>query len=227
MSDALDVRQALRAGRVRFMGVDILVGEGALVPRPETELLGESAIEMLRVIGTAAPRVIDMCSGAGNLACAIAHRLPGARVWASDLTADCVALARRNVEALGLADRVTVCEGDLFAPFAELGLEGGIDAVVCNPPYISDKRLAGDRAHLLEHEPREAFAAGPFGLSIHMRVAKDAARFLRPGGVLLFEIGLGQERQVETLLQRARAYENIRPVCNAAGEARVVTGRRA
>ena len=224
MSGELDVRQALRAGRVRFMGVDLLVAEGALVPRPETELLGETAVGILSSSG--APRVIDMCCGAGNLACAIAHRLGDARVWASDVTAECVELARRNVEALSLADRVFVHAGDLFAPFADLGLDGTMDAVVCNPPYISDKRLEGDRAHLLEHEPREAFAAGPYGLSIHMRVAKDAVRYLKPGGVLLFEVGLGQERQVETVLARARAYEDVRSIRNAAGEARVVTGRR-
>ena len=226
MTDTLDVGAAYARGRVNFMGLDMLVAPGALVPRPETELLAHAALEALGGMDTAAPRVIDVCCGAGNLACALAHRLPQAHVWASDLTPEAIAVARRNVDALGLDARVSVHQGDLFAPLAALGLDNSIDAIVCNPPYISEKRLEGDRAELLEHEPREAFAAGPYGLAIHMRVVKDAIPFLRPGGVLLFEVGLGQARQVELLFQRARAYENVRSIANSAGEARVVAGVR-
>lgn len=98
--------------------------------------------------------------------------------------------------------------------------------VVCNPPYISEKRLENERAELLALEPREAFSAGPYGLSIHMRVVKDALNFLRPGGLLLFEVGLGQDRQVKILFERTRSYEDVSIVCNHAGEGRVVLGRR-
>lgn len=218
------VEDALRQGCVSFAGVEILVAPGALVPRAETELLARAAIDGLA--DTPAPRVIDMCSGAGNLACAIAHNVGAARVWAADLTDACVMLARRNVEALGLSDRVEVRQGDLFDSLSGLGLEGTVDAVVCNPPYISEKRLGDDRASLLELEPQEAFAAGPYGLSIHQRVIRDALRFLRPGGALLVEIGSGQHRQVETLFARAKGYDAVRALGDAAGEPRVVLGRR-
>ena len=226
MTESVDVAGAYRRGRVTFMGIELLVAKEALVPRAETELLGNAALGALRGMALPEPRVIDMCCGAGNLACGIAHHVPHSRVWASDLTDDCVTLARRNVAAHALADRVSVHQGDLFDAFAGLGLEGGIDAIVCNPPYISEKRLEGDRAHLLRDEPRAAFAAGPYGLSIHLRVVKDALRFLRPGGVLLFEVGLGQARQVEILFERTRAYEDIRALDNESGEARVVLGRK-
>jgi release factor glutamine methyltransferase len=216
---------AYLTGRQRFMDLDLIVERGALAPREETELLGIAALEALRGCGKAC-RVIDMCCGCGNLACAIAWRLPGARVWASDLTNACVALARRNVAYVGVADRVAVAQGDLFAGLAGLDLEGSIDAVVCNPPYISQGKLAGERAKLLEHEPREAFDGGPYGLSIQQRVVKEALPFLRPGGVLLFEIGLGQERQVRLLFERSRGYEDIQSITNAAGEVRVVSGRQ-
>lgn len=225
MGEEIDVADAYGKGRTLFMGIELLVAPGALVPRPETELLGATAVDALQGMGLAAPRVIDMCCGAGNLACGIARQVPGARLWASDLTDGCVDVARRNVAHHGLADRVSVLQGDLFAALAGLGLEGTIDMIVCNPPYISDKRLEGDRAHLLALEPREAFAAGPYGLSIHMRVVKDAPRYLRPGGVLLFEVGLGQDRQVMTLMERSRAYEDLRSIANAAGEGRVVLGQ--
>ena len=194
----IDVVGSLSAGRQTFLGVELLCGVGALVPRPETELLGRTAIEKITAAGPA-PRVIDMCCGAGNLACAIATHVPGARVWATDLTDGCVGWTRRNVEHLGLGDRVTVRQGDLFAGFAGDALEGTIDVVVCNPPYISTGRLAADRATLLDHEPREAFDGGPYGLTIHQRVLKEAQPFLKPGGWLLFEIGEGQDRQIVLL----------------------------
>ena len=204
----------------RFMDVELLVERGVLVPRTETELLGNTALELL----PDAARVIDMCCGSGNLACALASRQPRARVWASDLTDSCVSLARRNAQFTGVANRVTVVQGDLFAGLK--GIEGTIDLIVCNPPYISQAKLAGERAALLENEPREAFDGGPYGLSIHQRVVKEALPFLRPGGHLLFEIGLGQDRQVRLLFERARAYEGLRTVANAAGEVRVVAGRK-
>jgi release factor glutamine methyltransferase len=200
------------------MDLELIVERGVLVPREETELLGATALGLLGD----APRVVDMCCGSGNLACAIAVHRPRARVWASDLTDACVSLARRNAAQLGLADRVSVVQGDLFSGLK--GLEGSIDAVVCNPPYISRAKLAGERASLLEREPREAFDGGPYGLSIHSRVIREASAFLKPGGILLFEIGLGQERQVELLFARARAYSEITPVANAAGDVRVIYG---
>jgi release factor glutamine methyltransferase len=220
----IDVRARLSAGRQTFLGVDLLCGPGALVPRPETELLGRTAIAKVRAAGAGA-RVVDMCCGAGNLASAIASHVTDARVWAADLTDGCVAWARRNVEALGLTGRVTVAQGDLFTAFAGAGLEATVDVVVCNPPYISSGRLGGDRAALLEHEPREAFDGGPYGLSIHQRVIRDAPAFLKPGGWLLFEIGLGQEKQVRLLFERARIYEDIELVPNEHGAVRVVAGR--
>lgn len=225
MNEKISVASAYGSGRISFMGMDMLVAPGALVPRTETELLGKTAVDALRGMGLPSPRVVDMCCGAGNLACGIAHHVPGARVWASDLTDGCVEAARRNVAHHGLTERVSVFQGDLFGALSGLELDGVIDVIVCNPPYISDKRLEGDRAHLLELEPREAFAAGPYGLSIHMRVVKDAPRYLRPGGMLIFEVGLGQDRQVTGLMERSKAYEDISAVSNDAGESRVVLGR--
>lgn len=213
-------------GHEKFMGVDLLVGEGALAPREETELLGYTTLEAIRSSGSAAPKVVDMCCGSGNLACAIAHHFPTVRLWASDLTDGCINVTRRNVEHVGVSERVVVAQGDLFAGLAGLGLEGMIDVVVCNPPYISQGKLATDRAELLEHEPREAFDGGPYGLSIQQRVVKEALPFLRPGGTLLFEIGLGQERQVKMLFDRVKEYEDIRMVANGAGQVRVVSGRK-
>ncbi len=146
MSEVINVAKAYDEGRTLFMGIELLVAPGALVLWPETELLCASAIDALRQLNVAEPRVIDMCCGAGNLACAIALKIPDASVWASDLTDGCVTVARRNVAYHGLTQRMSVLQGDLFDAFSGLSLDGTIDLIVCNPPYISETRLRGDRA---------------------------------------------------------------------------------
>jgi release factor glutamine methyltransferase len=206
------------------MGLELLIEPGALIPRAETELLGTSAVE--RISSMAAPVVIDMCCGSGNLACAIAYHVGTSTVFAADLTERCVALTRKNAERLGVHDRVSVFQGDLFEPLRPSLPSGGVDAIVCNPPYISTSKLSTERASLLEHEPREAFDGGPYGLAIHQRVIKEAVALLKPGGHLLFEFGLGQERQMKALFDRAKAYTGIVFVNNAEGTPRAVVATR-
>jgi len=218
--------RAYALGRVMFMGIELSVAPGALVPREETELLGYTALATIQACEHERPRVVDMCCGSGNLACALACLAPTPQFWASDLTDGAIAVARRNVAEVGVADRVVVAQGDLFAGLTGLGLEGTIDVVVCNPPYISQGKLEGERAELLKYEPREAFDGGPYGLTVHQRVIREAVPFLRPGGVLLFEVGLGQERQLALLAERARAYEDAVRVSNSAGDVRVVSLRK-
>ncbi|OBZ95146.1 methyltransferase [Pararhizobium polonicum] len=204
----------------RFMGVDLELAAGVLVPREETELLGRTAVGLIegRIDN---PLVIDMCCGSGNLALAIATHIPSARLWACDLTDETVALALRNAERCGFSSRVRVMQGDLFSGLAGENLEGQVDLIVCNPPYISTQRLESDSAHLLDNEPREAFDGGPYGISIHQRLVRDALAYLKPGGWLAFEFGEGQHRQAAALLARARGYEPARFAQDAAGLPRV------
>lgn len=205
---------------VRFMGVELELAPDVLVPREETELLGRRAAAILRDHAGQAT-VIDMCCGSGNLALGIAADIPSAHVWGADLTDSTVALARRNVERLALQERVAIRQGDLFAALEGEGLEGAVDLIVCNPPYISTARLESDSAHLLATEPREAFDGGPYGISIHQRLVRDAIAFLKTGGWLLFEFGEGQERQAAALLARTKAYGAVTFAADAAGKPRV------
>jgi HemK-like putative methylase len=199
-----------------------------LIPRAETELLGATATVLLGALEPAGQglQLLDLCCGAGNLVCGIASRLPGLRAAACDLTTPAVELARANLARHGLTGRVEARQGDLFAALDGLALEGRVDLIVCNPPYISSKRLAGDRAALLLHEPREAFDGGAYGLTIHQRVVREAPRFLRPGGALAFEVGAGQERQVATLFARAGGWQEPVIHRDAAGVARVLRAAR-
>ena len=214
-------------GRVRFMDIEMLAEPGALIPRLETEILGRGAESRIRALGVDGElRIIDMCCGEGNLACALAIRFPNARVWASDLTDGCVRVARKNVQYLALQERVKVWQGDLFSSLEGQDLEATIHAIVCNPPYISTGRLDKDRAHLLEHEPVEAFDGGPYGLTIHQRVIKEGLPFLRSGGILGFEFGVGQERQIELLFRRAKGMDSLEFDCDADGLPRAAFTRK-
>lgn len=210
---------------VEFMGLELETTEDVLIPREETELLARTALGLLAEMSAPSAQVVDMCCGSGNLACSLAHAAPSIRVWATDLTRPSVELTRRNVERLGLGERVQVRRGDLFGGLAGDHLEGRADLVVCNPPYISTGRLAGESAHLLERQPREAFDAGPYGLTIHKRVIHEAPTFLRDGGFLAMEIGLGQEKQIGHLFSRAPMFEALRRFNDATGAPRVVVAR--
>ena len=227
MTAHLTVLSAYATGHVSFMGTDLVAARGALVPRQETELLGWAALGILNELppGTA-PRLVDMCCGAGNLVCGITSKSPGLRAWASDLTDGAVAVARANVERLDLSSRIQVCQGDLFEPLAGLDLEASVDVVVCNPPYISTGKLARDRAELLVHEPRAAFDGGPFGISILARVVRDALTFLKPGGMLLFEVGVGQDEMVSRLFSRTGSYAPVITFTDDQGRPRVVGARK-
>lgn len=208
----------MTAARVTFLGLELETGPGALVPRAETELLGRTAIAKLGG-GTG---FIDVCCGTGNLACAIAAAVPAARGWALDLTDGCVALARANVARLGLGERVAVGQGDLFAA---LGGEAPIvELVVCNPPYISTSRLA--EREDLAGEPREAFDGGPYGVTIHQRVAREALARLAPGGWLVMELGVGQGKQLRSVIARAAGYDEVELIEDDTGEPRVIAARK-
>jgi release factor glutamine methyltransferase len=210
---------------VSFMGVDLLVNQDVLAPREETELLGQTVLALLRD-REGDQTVIDMCCGCGNLSLAIAARANATRIWASDLTDATVAVARANAARLGLGHRVNIVQGDLFAGLDGSDLAGKVDLVMCNPPYISTARLGGDRAHLLEAEPREAFDGGPYGISIMQRLVSEALPFLKEGGWLAFEFGAGQERQAKLLLERTKRYEDISFADDAAGVPRVAQARK-
>ena len=222
-SDEVEVKQRITNGRQQFLGLELLCGEGALVPRPETELLGLTAIEKIK--STTSPRVIDVCCGVGNLACAVATYVPHARIWATDLTDACVRWAQKNVEKLSLGARIEILQGDLFKGLEGQGLEKTTDLIVCNPPYISTGRLAADHGGLLKNEPREAFDGGPYGLSVHQRVIAEAPKFLKASGWLVMEFGRGQHTQVRRLLERSRAFDEIMLVDDVSGYPRVAAGR--
>jgi release factor glutamine methyltransferase len=192
-------------GIEEFAGMRLAVGPGVFVPRPETELLAERAA--VRCPGGPA-LVLDLCTGSGAVACALAVRRPECAVWAVELSPAAARWARANVEAVGVAGRVRVVEGDLFGPVAHLG--GSADLVVANPPYIADAAWPGLPGEVRDWEPSLALAGGPDGLAVVRRILADAPRFARPGGTVLLEIGHDHAEPLRALLAADPRYD--RPV---------------
>ena len=215
--------------RQHFMGLELLAGPQALIPRRETELLARAALSKLRQLATAQGerpvRVIDVCTGSGNLALALAHGVPSAQVFAADLSEDAVGLARRNATHLSLQDRVQWRSGDLLAPFDDADFHGQVDLLVCNPPYISSGKLETMPTEIVGFEPRLAFDGGPFGIRILQRLMRETPRFLRPGGWLAFEVGLGQGPAVLQWLNKTGHYDTTESVLDAEGQPRAFLAR--
>jgi release factor glutamine methyltransferase len=217
---------AYLTGRQDFMDVVLLASPAALVPRRETELLGWAALAKIQETRAAQPLVIDLCTGSGNLALALAVREPRARMWGSDLSPDAVSLARDNAEFLGRPD-VSFVVSDLADDFMNQAFLGQIDVLICNPPYISSAKFATMHPEISGHEPRLAFDGGPFGIKILQRLLKDAPRLLKPGGWLLFEVGLGQGEPMLKRLQGLADFSAVEAVCDANGDIRALAARRA
>ncbi|HJW11293.1 MAG TPA: peptide chain release factor N(5)-glutamine methyltransferase [Albitalea sp.] len=216
-------------GRQRFMGLELLAGKEALIPRRETELLGRAALAVLQRLAATRERVtvVDVCTGSGNLALALAQHEPKAQVFASDLSEEAVALARRNAEHVGLSSRVELRAGDLLAPFDEPRFHGAVDLLVCNPPYISSQKVPAMASEISEHEPRLAFDGGPLGVRILQRLLREAPRFLASGGWLAFEVGHGQGPAVLKRLQAQGDFAATQTVADAQGEIRAILASRA
>jgi release factor glutamine methyltransferase len=213
--------------RQSFMGLELLAGPEALIPRRETELLGRMARDLARTAAQdgSSPLVVDVCTGSGNIALAVATEVSAARVFGSDMSPEAVDLARRNAERLGLASRVTFRIGDLLNPFEVGEFLGRVDVLVCNPPYISSGKLPTMPREIAGHEPREAFDGGPLGIAVILRLLAEAPRFLRAGGRLAFEVGAGQG---SSLLKRARssgAFADVTHVADERGIIRVIVAQ--
>lgn len=186
-------------GEAPFRHLVLEVGPGVLVPRPETELVAEWAIEALRQVPTATPRAVDLGTGTGALALALASEVPNAEVYAIELSPLAAAWAERNIARYG-DGRVTLVQGDVATALPEL--DGTVDVVVANPPYIPDADKPVD-AEVLGYDPESALFGGPDGLrDIRVFIAR-AARLLRAGGTLVVEHADGQGAAVRAIAAEA------------------------
>ena len=179
-------------GEREFWGLPFEVNPAVLVPRPETELIVEEAV---RLAATAPPRIIlDVCTGSGCLAVALAHEFPGAAVVATDISADALEVARRNAARNGVADRVAFQQADMLD-----GVATRADLIVCNPPYVNSGDEPGLMPEVRGYEPHIALFGGADGLLFVRRLLATAPAHLNPGGRLLVEVGYDQDDRVADL----------------------------
>jgi len=222
-------------GRRAFRGIELEVTPAVLIPRPETETLVDVALEALAAVpaggdaasGAAAPGLyepvtLDVGTGSGCIALALAAENPFVRLVATDVSEAAVEVARRNAARLGLDGRVDIRVGDLLD---DLLPRERFDLIVSNPPYIPDAEYRTLEANVRDYEPRLALHGGDDGLDVERRLIPAAAARLRSGGLLAVEVGAGQAAAVRALFAAAGAFEAAQERADLAGIARVVFAR--
>lgn len=187
------------AGRQEFYGLDFEVSPDVLIPRPETELLVEKALELLK--DSDAPLLCDVGTGSGCIAVTLLRERQDARAFALDVSSAALAVAARNAARHGLGERLRLLVSDCFDALRD-GEHGGLrfDLVASNPPYIAEPDIECLQKEVRDHEPRVALTPGGDGLSIIRRLVAEATEFLKPGGHLLIEIGYDQHERVAALI---------------------------
>jgi len=202
-------------GHQEFWGLDFKVTPAALIPRPETEHSVEAVLGIAKSIN--APRVIDVGTGSGCIAIALASELPTAEIHAVDISADALAVAKENAQRLGFADRISFAESDLLAACRDRAAY--FDIVVSNPPYVGSNEPDKVQREVREHEPRIAVFGGPTGLEVYARLIPQARTVLKQGGWLVMEIGYSTEAQIKAML---KDWSHVRAECDLQGIPRVV-----
>lgn len=218
---------AYLTGSAHFFGLEFEVTRDVLIPRPDTELIVENVLQLVRhQAGMEAPRILDLCTGSGCIAAAIAYHLKNAVVTATDLSEKAAEVARKNVERLGVSERVTVVVGDLFEPLSQMVDARPFDLIVSNPPYVSTTEMEQLDRNVREFEPAGALDGGIDGLIVHRRILAGASGRLVPGGRIYIEIGYKQADAAREAASHHPELENVLILRDLAGNDRVLTAVR-
>ena len=183
-------------GSVSFCGLELAVNRSVLIPRPETELLAEAGWEFLSAALAQDCTALDLGTGSGCLAIALAVKCPAAQVMATDISLAALAVARANAARHQVTERIQFGEGD---GFAAVPADARFALIVSNPPYIASAEIATLEVEVRDHDPRLALDGGADGLDFYRRIAAEAGTFLKPGGRLMLEFGDGQAEALKTL----------------------------
>jgi release factor glutamine methyltransferase len=214
----------LVVGNTQFMSYVFEVERGALIPRPETEVLVEKTVAHLEAAGmNRAPLLCDVGAGAGVIAISLLKLLPGARAVVTDSSSLAAALTQRNAERLGVADRIQIVQAPYFGA-ADSPAQGPFDAVISNPPYIRTGDIAGLDPVVRDYDPHTALDGGPDGFTVIREIIRLAPERLAPGGILGLEVGMGQAGETAVIM-RAAGFSDITVHKDLADIERCVFGR--
>jgi len=212
-------------GRTEFYSMEIKVSRDCLIPRPETELLVERAIDFLR-LRNGVQAVCDLCTGSGCIAAAIAKNQPEVMITATDICDRALAVAAENIEHHDLTKKIDLLCGDLFAPIIEGMDQTRFDLVVSNPPYVSAAEFDKLEARVKDYEPKNALFAGDEGLDVYRRIVQQVGEHLKDDGALILEIGYAQGRAAKELLQNSGLFAEVIVEKDFSNNDRVVTARK-
>jgi release factor glutamine methyltransferase len=213
---------AYLTGRCEFYSLELEITAACLIPRPETELLAERAIEFLRA--RKGPQLVcDLCTGSGCIAVAIAKNYSSARIIAADISEAALKVAARNVKKYNLQQRISLLSGDLFEPVVPQLDNAGFDLIVSNPPYVSTDEFELLDENIRNYEPPEALLAGTDGLDFYRKIAQQAADFLKADSALILETGLHQGKVIRELLEETKSFKKITIEKDPQGNDRLVT----
>jgi release factor glutamine methyltransferase len=225
---------AYLVGRKEFFGLTLEVSPAVLIPRPESEYVVMECLRLAKDMSE--PRVLDIGTGSGNLAVAVAHQHKGAQVTAIDISPEALAVARRNAERHKVADRIRFLLGDLFAPLnantsstnhhSPLTTHQQFDFILSNPPYIAHEDMNKLPIGVRQYEPHQALDGGPGGFAVFDQLIADAPKFLKKGGYLIVEIGSPQEKPARERLTAHGAYELGETIRDGSGHPRVLCARK-
>jgi release factor glutamine methyltransferase len=217
---------AYLTGIAHFFNLEFEVNRDVLIPRPDTETLVENVLQLVRnQSGLEAPRILDLCTGSGCIAIALASRLKHATAIATDISPQAAAVARKNAQKLGVVDRVAVEEGDLYD-----ALKGKVDVqpfdlIVANPPYIATSQLPALPRNVRDYEPLGALGGGLDGLVVHRKILVGAPDRLVSGGRVFLEIAFDQGGRALDMMSRLPAFDEVRLLKDYGGRDRVLTAK--
>ncbi len=203
-----------------FMALDFQVGEGVLIPRSDTEIVAERAIMLLK--GKKAPVIADLCTGSGAIGISLAYYIKDSTLYATDISEKALRYCRKNASKHGVSDRVKILKGDLAKPLFLENLEGEIDVLVSNPPYISKKEMLELPDNISCYEPYLALYGGEEGLDYYRKIIKDAPKLIKKGGILIFEISYNQGNALKEMIERNNCFRGIEIVKDLAGRDRCI-----
>ena len=207
--------------RKEFWTFVLEVNSSVLIPRPDTEIIVEETLDVYRNFNSLSVRILDIGTGSGAIALALAYEIADAKVVATDISQAALNLTQKNAAALGLQDKIDFKLGNLFEP-----VDGLFDIIVSNPPYIAAKEYDELPIGVRNYEPRDALFAGESGLEFYEKLINQAASYLKKNGWLLLEIGAKQEAGIRRIIEAAGNYDSIEMRRDYAGLPRVIKSRR-
>jgi release factor glutamine methyltransferase len=194
-------------GHQGFWSLDLMVSPAVLIPRAETEILVEEALKLRQsglLSSTLNPLILDIGTGSGAIAIALAKEIEGARIWASDISSEALALAEENARSHNVWERIQFCEGDLFEPFSDSSI--AFDMIISNPPYIASEEFGSLGPEVRCHEPRAALDGNKGGMRYIQRLIGESKPYLRGGGWLLIEMDPHQTEKALNLIDAAQCF---------------------